>query len=64
MVGGLLGDGSAGGLPFERPRSNPLPDSPTTLPKADVVDEEETTSMRKLVQAIDAHVNLEVSSNL
>ena len=47
--------------PGQIPYSTPLPPSQT---QADAVDEEETASLRELVQAIEAHVNLEVSSNL
>ena len=47
--------------PGQIPYSAPLPPSQT---QADAVDEEETASLRELVQAIEAHVDLEVSSNL
>ena len=43
------------------PYPAPLPPSQS---QADVVNEEETTSMRELVQVIDAHVDPEVSSTL
>ena len=59
---GLLGDGSARGLPLrdlgQIPYSAPLPPSQT---QADAANEEETASLRELVQAIEAHVDLEVS---
>ena len=37
---------------------------PPSQSQADVVNEEETTSMRELVQAIDAHADPEVSITL
>ena len=46
------------------PYSAPLPPAQS---QADVADEEKTTSMRELVQAIDTHVDtvdLEITSNL
>ena len=60
MAGGPLGDGSARGLrdlgqiPYLAP-------PPPSQSQVDAADEEETTSMRELVQAIDAHVDLKVS---
>ena len=41
-----------------------LAPSPPTQTQADVADKEETTSMRELVQAIDAHADPEASNNL
>jgi len=43
------------------PYSAPLAPSQSL---ADVADEEETTSIRELVQVINAHIDLEVSSTL
>lgn len=37
---------------------------PPSQSQADVANEEETTSIKELVQAIDAHIDPEVSSNL
>ena len=51
--------------PLRDPGQIPYPTPPPlSQSQADAADEEETTSMRKLVQAIDANVNLEVSRNL
>ena len=51
--------------PLRDPGQIPYPTpSPPSQSQVDATDEEETTSMRELVQAIDAHVDLEVSSNL
>ena len=47
--------------PSQMPYPAPPPPSQS---QADVVDEEETTSMRELVQVIDTHVDPEVSSTL
>ena len=55
------------------PKDSPLRDlgqipypapPPPSQSQVDAADEEEITSMRELVQAIDAHVDLKVSSNL
>ena len=51
--------------PLRDPGQIPYPaPSPPSQSQVDAADEEEITSMRELVQAIDAHVDLEVSNNL
>ena len=51
--------------PLRDPGQIPYPTPPPpSQSQADDANEEETTSIRELVQAIDAYVNLEVSSNL
>ena len=51
--------------PLRDPSQIPYPaPPPPSQSQADAADEEETASMRELVQAIDAHVDLGVSSNL
>ena len=51
--------------PLRDPGQIPYPTPPPpSQSQADDANEEETTSIRELVQAIDAHVNIEVSSNL
>ena len=47
--------------PGQIPYPAPLPPSQS---QANVADEEETTSMKELVQAIDAHIDPEVSNTL
>ena len=70
MVGSPSSNGNAQGFPAKEPRANPLPcSSPPPLPvqsQADAADEEDTSSMQELVQAIDTHMetdDLEVTSN-
>ena len=51
--------------PLRDPSQIPYPaPPPPSQSQADVVDEEETTSMRELVQAIDTHADPKVSSTL
>ena len=55
--------GVAEDSPLRDPSQIPYPaPPPPSQSQADVVDEEETTSMREMVQATDAHANPEVSS--
>ena len=53
--------------PLRNPNQIPFPDLPTVVQNTPgVIDEEETTSMRELVEAIDSHVELidwEATSN-
>ena len=51
--------------PLRNPKQIPyLAPSPLVQSQVDVDDEEDTPSMRELVRAIDAHVDLEATSNL
>ena len=68
MVGSSTGHGGSRGLLIEESRANSLP-NPCHLvhSQVDAADEEETFSMRELVDAIDTHVETndpEVTSNL
>ena len=56
------------GVPEDSPLRNPYQILYSTPPplvqsQTDAVDEEDTPSMRELVKAIDAHVDLEVTSH-
>ena len=66
MVRNPLGRGCCRGLPFE-PDHIPLPSLPVVAQKTHVVvDEEEMTSLRELVEQIDAHaesIDLEATNN-
>ena len=50
--------------PEQIPYSSPPPPMQSQANATDAADEEETLSMRDLVRAIDAHVDLEATSNL
>ena len=68
MVGYPLGVASAQGFPTEEPRTNPMLSSYSPIQsQVDATDDEDTPSMRELVQAIGTHmktIDLEVTSNL
>ena len=57
------------GVPNDSPLRNLvqipyLAPSPPMQSQVDIVDEEDTPSIRELVRAIDTHVDLEATSNL
>ena len=67
MVGGLVSYGVLEDSPLRDPNQIPFP-GPFTVAQNQpgVVDEEETTSMRELVEVIDSHaelIDLEATSN-
>ena len=64
MASSPLSYRSARRFPIEESRKNPiLAPPPPVQSQANAADEEDTPSMRELVRAIDAHVDLEATSN-
>ena len=58
MDGGTSGRGCALRLSFKNPDQVPYPDPPPPIQNPTNAKDEETKSMRELVQAIDSHVEL------